>query len=327
MNKEFEKFNVEIFKQKYCKSDEQIAEAQSILERPVEDFYNHYIETHYGKLKELDKQLIATTFKSFLNSPCVNSIKSRVKDPYHLIDKLIRKTIENVEYRNINIDNYHLYLDDLLGFRLILLYMDDWCELHNLILKQYAFDSKNFVKKEERIEKFSNNTEPFFIALPEINIRNGDDEVIYTSKFTKSNDKNFKVKKGRYYRSIHYSIFHTGYCFEIQVRSVFDEAWSEIDHDMLYPINLHNEEFINYSKMLNRITGISNEMASYFKNVIGTKFVNDSGIPMATLRSVPNELEHSHIEHNKLKDFEMPDEYTELSVNNIIDEIVKGENI
>ncbi len=327
MNKEFEKFDVEIFKQKYCKSDDQIAEAESILGRSVVDFYNHYIENHYDKLKELDKQLIATSFKSLLNSPYVNSIKSRVKDPYHLVDKLIRKVIENVEYRNIDIDNYHLYFDDLLGFRLILLYMDDWCELHNLILNQYAFDNKNFVKKEERIKKFSDSTDSFFISLPEINIRNGDDEVIYTSKFPESSDKYFKVKRGRYYRSIHYSIFHKGYCFEIQVRSVFDEAWSEIDHDMLYPINLNNEELINYSKMLNRITGVSNEMASYFKNVIGTKFVSASGNSVATLHSVPNELERSHIEHNKLKGFDTPNEYAELSVNNIIDEIVKGENI
>lgn len=327
MKKEFEKFDVEFFKKQYCKSDEQISEAERILGCQLEEFYNHYIETHYDNLKKLDERLIATTFKSLLNSPYVNSIKSRVKQPYHLVDKLIRKVIENSEYSTINKDNYHMYFDDLLGFRLILLYLDDWHKLHNSILDQYTFNSQNFIERKDREKEFKGRADSFLVSLPEINIRNGDDEIIYTSKFTEPFGKHFKIKKGKYYRSIHYSVFYEGYCFEIQVRSAFDEAWSEIDHDILYPVNLHNEEFINFSKMLNRITGVSNEMASYFKNVIEQKFISNSKSAVATLNSVPNELECSHIEFNKSKDSGTTNEYAGLSADNIIDEIVKGENI
>jgi putative GTP pyrophosphokinase len=44
----------------------------------------------------------------------IHSLKVRIKDPEHLIEKIIRKKAENHE-REINIDNYSTEVTDLIG--------------------------------------------------------------------------------------------------------------------------------------------------------------------------------------------------------------------
>lgn len=319
-------YDFEFFKKEFCKSDEQIKEAENVLGCSLECFFNHYLENHYERLVKIDKQLLSTTFNDFLSIRCVNSIKSRVKDPYHLLDKLVRKVLKKAEYKDINLDNYHLYFDDLLGFRLILLYNEDWYDLHKEILNHYSGDKERFVDKNKRIY-LDTSTEPFIISTPEINIRNGDDDGIYKSVIATSSGCKPLIKSGRYYRSIHYSVFYHGYCFEIQVRSVFDEAWSEVDHNLLYPSNLDNVNFINYSKMINRITGLSNEMSSYFKNVICNGYASTQvSSTTATLKTVPDELEQTYISHNEIISADK-DKKNDSSAHDILDDILKGETI
>ena len=42
---------------------------------------------------------------------------------------------------------------------------------------------------------------------------------------------------------------------EIQVRTVFEEAWSEIDHIMRYPYDVDNPIITEYLGIFNRIVG------------------------------------------------------------------------
>lgn len=321
----FGKYDVEYFKCNYCKDDAQINEAEGILGHSLECFYNHYIENHYNNLNGINEKLLSSDFNNMLSLECVNSIKSRVKNPYHLIDKIVRKILTDTNYKELGLDNYHLYFDDLLGFRLIMLYHEDWFDLHKAIVNIYNCDENDFTDKKNRF-KLNNNAKPFIISVPEINIRNGDDDSIYKSKFSSLNGCHPIIKSGRYYRSIHYSVFHSGYCFEIQVRSVFDEAWGEIDHNLLYPSNLQNKDFIEFSKMLNRITGFSNEMSSYFRNVIYNKCNSDSNQLIATLKTVPDELNQSYVKHSeRVNAYNSED--TASSASDVIDNILKGEII
>lgn len=65
---------------------------------------------------------------------------------------------------------------------------------------------------------------------PKVYIRPGDDEHFYVGI------SGIKLESERgYYRSIHYIIKYGGYYIEVQVRSIFEEAWGEVDHDVLYP--------------------------------------------------------------------------------------------
>ena len=54
---------------------------------------------------------------------------------------------------------------------------------------------------------------------------------------------------------------------EIQGRTLFEEGWSEIDHDIVYKEAEDDEMLQDYSKLLNRLSGLADEMSSYFRRL------------------------------------------------------------
>ena len=76
-----------------------------------------------------------------------------------------------------------------------------------------------------------------------------------------------EVKSEGIYRSLHYIIKYKGYYVEIQGRTLFEEGWSEIDHDIVYPHNTDDEGLKDFSKLLNRLSGMADEMSSYFRKM------------------------------------------------------------
>lgn len=267
----------------YNKSEEYIHNAEEKINESLEKFYRHYIDNHYLKLIELEKEIYL--FFQNLSRNFVHSIRSRVKEPYHLIDKIIRKVHKSTDYNNLTLENYHLLFDDLLGFRIILLYSDDWEKVHDFISDNIKIDPEKYLDKQNRLS-VPKDAPMFIVSKPEIKIRNGDDDSIYERY-----KNEYKIDKGKYYRSTHYSVFHQGYCFEIQVRSIFDEAWSEVDHNILYPNHLENTDLISYSRLLNRISGAANEMSQYFKNTVSKQPYLKAA---PTLDSVPDELKQAY---------------------------------
>ena len=57
------------------------------------------------------------------------------------------------------------------------------------------------------------------------------------------------------------------YYVEIQGRTLFEEGWSEIDHDIVYPYNTDNEMLKDFSTLLNRLSGMADEKSSYFRRM------------------------------------------------------------
>ena len=72
---------------------------------------------------------------------------------------------------------------------------------------------------------------------------------------------------GGIYRSLHYIIKYKGQYVEIQGRTLFEEGWSEIDHDIVYPYYKDDEMLNDYSKLLNRLSGLADEMSSFFRHI------------------------------------------------------------
>ena len=60
---------------------------------------------------------------------------------------------------------------------------------------------------------------------------------------------------------------YKGHYIEIQGRTLFEEGWSEIDHDIVYKSGLNDEMLEDYSRMLNRLSGLADEMSSYFRRI------------------------------------------------------------
>lgn len=261
-----EKYNEDEFCREFYKTPEQIAVVKDEFGVSLEEFFNHYQEVQLKNICELEKELSESFLFPLMGRDYVNSVKARHKDQYHFIDKIVRKAnTESRKYKGMNLNNYHLYIDDLLGMRIILLYIDDWYKIHQYIIKNFELDNKNYLCKTYRTNLPLDKS--FIIEEPDIKIRNGDLESVFRSHFP-LHDFPYKINKNTDYRSIHYTVYYKGYCFELQLRSIFDEAWSEIDHNILYP-NLKNKpEYNSYSKFINRLSGLSNEMSSYFKNIL-----------------------------------------------------------
>jgi hypothetical protein len=69
------------------------------------------------------------------------------------------------------------------------------------------------------------------------------------------------------YRSVHYIIktkpANQLYFAEVQVRTIYEEAWSEIDHTIRYPYHQNNEIYLQYLMILNRLSGSADEMGAF----------------------------------------------------------------
>ena len=118
------------------------------------------------------------------------------------------------------------YITDLIGIRVFFLYREDWIYFHNYITTVFENDPENYV--EDRIRDFDEDPEHFYIAeRPKVYRRNGDTRIY--------DEELIDIKSDGIYRSLHYIIKYRGYYVEIQGRTLFEEGWSEIDHDIVYP--------------------------------------------------------------------------------------------
>lgn len=178
------------------------------------------------------------------NFDCVHSVRWRVKDTDHLLEKIVRKRAEESQkYLEINQGNYYEAVSDLVGIRALHLFKDD-C---------FAIDATLRAKWEP-------------IETPAVYIRTGDPEDL-TKKFR---DQGFEMKEHPAgYRSIHY-VFSTQparrkVIAEVQVRTIFEEGWSEIDHKVRYP-NLSSNDLVGYFlTIFNRMAGSADEMGGFVR--------------------------------------------------------------
>lgn len=178
-------------------------------------------------------------FLELKNLNGVHTVKYRIKNPSHLVDKIIRKKKE--QGRVITKDNFMDEIDDLIGFRIMHLFKTDWESIYSQIKEKY--ESKETPVAYHRV---------------------GDDK--HFIERCKELGLETKEKEGGY-RSVHYiarfPFLNTQLKCEIQIRTLFEEAWSEIDHRVRYPNNTDNELLNNYLLMLNKLAGCADDMGAF----------------------------------------------------------------
>lgn len=142
--------------------------------------------------------------------PLIHSIKSRLKDPSHLREKIIRKWKDGP----ITPKNLLSRITDCAGVRVIHLHSQQFREIHSAIIEHV---NQGYWYLNEPPVAFSWDPEAtaFFESL------------------------SLKAEtRDTYYTSIHYVVkpqATTDLACEIQVRTLFEEAWGEIDHALNYP--------------------------------------------------------------------------------------------
>ena len=218
---------------------------------------DHYA-TIEGKLREIGKDFV-DKYLYDIEKAGIHSYRYRTKNPMHLLEKIIRKRKENyAKFEHINKSNYHKYITDLIGIRVFFLYREDWIHFHKFITSMFENDPNNYI--EDRLRDFDEDPEHCYIAeRPKVYKRSGDTRIYDSTQI--------EVRTGGYYRSLHYIIKYHGYYLEIQGRTLFEEGWSEIDHDIVYPYYKDDEMLTEFSGLLNRLSGMADEMSSYFRKM------------------------------------------------------------
>ncbi|PTM77113.1 ppGpp synthetase/RelA/SpoT-type nucleotidyltransferase [Cereibacter johrii] len=194
-----------------------------------------------GRSDELHN--VAISLSSFLQKMTgVHSVRWRLKSPEHLVSKICRKKAAGSEkYKTISIENYRDVVTDLIGIRVLHLLKEDFSKLHGEIIRTWD------VAEE-----------------PVAYLRNGDQQDL----------RDLYDKLGLHvenhadgYRSIHYIILtnftKNSIKCELQVRTIFEEGWSEIDHMIRYPEFTDEPLVLEFVNIFNRLSGAADEMGTF----------------------------------------------------------------
>jgi putative GTP pyrophosphokinase len=139
--------------------------------------------------------------------PDVYAVKSRLKDVEHLREKLRRKP-------EVCEDNFFDQINDLAGVRVLHLWPSQFAAIDRHIKKRIGNDWQ--LHEAPKAYTWDPETKKYFLAL------------------------NLDVEeKESYYTSVHYVVKPNNESAvttcEIQVRSLLEEVWGEIDHSINYP--------------------------------------------------------------------------------------------
>ena len=220
------------------------------------------IEAEYQKIEKLMHDLGKDFIDEYLyeiEQAGIHSYRYRTKEPGHLLEKIIRKRKESMEkYGQLDHTNFYKYVTDLIGIRVFFLYREDWVHFHRYLTAKFENDPEKYIV--DRLKDFDEDPDHYYIAeKPKVYKRGGDTKIY--------DGEEIDIITDGIYRSLHYIIKYKGYYVEIQGRTLFEEGWSEIDHDIVYPYYKDDEMLQDYSKLLNRLSGLADEMSSYFRKI------------------------------------------------------------
>lgn len=225
--------------EKYPDTEKQMSKYK-IEFKSLQEIYADYIK--YRSSYENQADFIANILRS---QGMVHSVKSRIKDSDRLIEKIIRKTADRKsrygEDFQFTLDNYKNEITDLIGIRVIHIFKEQWRDIHEFIINTWK------------------------VIEITANIREGDN----TRDFEELNIEVRSRASG--YRSVHYLVefypTNQKVIAEIQVRTIFEEGYGEIDHRLRYSHKAIPEILQSNLLLFNRIVGSADEMASLINNL------------------------------------------------------------
>lgn len=169
-------------------------------------------------------------------SKLIHSTKYRIKDPGHLREKLIRNAIDMKKKGilfDINKDNLFSKVNDLAGFRIL--------HLHTRQIEQIDIELKKIFREQQ------------WIIIEGPTAKTWDDE-------SRNYFKEIGIETSSHpnmYTSVHYIIqpnSSASITCEIQVRTLMEEVWGEVDHSINYPLKNDSNSCRDQIKVLARMT-------------------------------------------------------------------------
>jgi putative GTP pyrophosphokinase len=201
----------------------------------IDSLVQHYRDKEQARAIRLAQNLFAL-FSEEILTPHVHSVRRRAKDPEHLRDKLARKLLkakaENQRF-DVTAENLFVAINDLAGVRLL--------HLH----------TSQFPKIDEVVRELLRSEAYEIVEGPTARV--WDDE--YKEIFTQYGIET--VNNNRLYTSVHYVVSTGGdqrRTAEIQVRTLAEELWGEVDHTINYPKPSDIQSCKEQIKVLARLT-------------------------------------------------------------------------
>lgn len=195
------------------------------------------------RLFELFAQQVSSAFSthSGLNTGVptpIHSIKSRVKGEDNFAEKIKRKRADG---KIITAENLFTEITDCAGLRILHLHQAQFSKINSFINTKTK--SKNWKLLEKPIA---------YTWDPE--------SVNFFKKF------NLRTSvKPSYYTSVHYLIApannEDGVCCEVQVRTLFEEIWGEIDHSINYPYPSAKMASVEQLRVLSKLVSTGSRLA------------------------------------------------------------------
>ncbi|MDL2294397.1 RelA/SpoT domain-containing protein [Ruminococcaceae bacterium OttesenSCG-928-D13] len=225
-------------------------EVDSILIDSVVEFYCDEM-TQFLVQNFLEQVLIFFRLNPVLQkiqTPAIHSLKSRLKEPEHLRDKLTRKANKGIV---VTRDTLFQEVTDLAGVRVLHLHQEQFKAIHSEIMKKIG-QGDWLLGESPKAYTWDPETQAFFDSLS-----------IQT-----------EVRE-TYYTSVHYLVKpnnQSNICCEIQVRTLFEEIWGEIDHIINYPERTNSvacaEQLRVLSKLVSTGTRLSDSIFRSYKEHI-----------------------------------------------------------
>ena len=173
----------------------------------------------------------------------VHSYKTRLKDPEHLRMKLLRKAQEG---QVINGDNFFDKVTDLAGVRILMLFQESFAEIDSVIREKVSAG-----------DWFLGEHPKAYTWDPE--------NVAYFQRFDLE-----VAEKPTSYTSVHYLIRprqDSKLCCEVQVRTLFEEIWGEVDHHLNYPTPSDSVACKEQIKVLSKIVGAGSRLLDALRRI------------------------------------------------------------
>lgn len=166
----------------------------------------------------------------------VHSVKFRLKDERHLRDKIRRKFSGG---NPVSLTDLFTSITDMAGVRILHIFQQDFQKIDEVIRSKIS-DGDWYLAEQPKAYTWDPEAVEFFEKFPV--------EVI---------------RKDSAYTSVHYLIrprADSPLCCELQVRTLFEEIWGEVDHLINYP---HATEIValrEQLKVLSKVTGAGSRL-------------------------------------------------------------------
>lgn len=195
---------------------------------------------------ELFQKHVKNFFESRSLSKHVHSVRHRIKDIDHLLDKIERKNSEDEcapedkRRGSITAENIFNRVTDIAGIRVLHLHISQFESIHNALMTKVK-DEEFTLFEPPKAYTWDPESGAYFESL---GLR--------------------RELKDSYYTSIHYVLrpnSRSHATCEVQVRTLLEEVWGEIDHTMNYPEPSEDPHCKEQIRVFARLVGAGTHLA------------------------------------------------------------------